>query len=327
MEIAEIYRKYYKVMILVPIILFGVMLVFLPRLRLGIDFTGGLTISFSSHQKINPDTLADQIKSAFGVADVSVTPVTGGYIVEMSYPSKLKKVYDLLDRWKKGDEAALAELNKILHIKDVNNIDAAVTAYADSVKQEIIKEIKKLVPDASNIVIEDIVPTLGPEFWHLMMNVAFWAVVLLLIAILAFFRHPIPIVIMLVSAIFDGLAMLSLMGLTNIPLTLSTMAILLMMVGYSIDTDVVASTYVFKRVKEAGPYKQAEHAFLTGATMSITTLIAMLVIYAVGFLTRNITVIRIANVMIYGVLADLVITWMFNTPLLIWIGERRASAH
>ncbi|NPA86926.1 MAG: hypothetical protein GXO00_02870 [Candidatus Diapherotrites archaeon] len=326
MNVAEIYRKHYKKMVLVPLILFAVLLFFLPKLRLGIDFTGGLSISFSSQMNVPPEEIANALKERFGVAEVSVLPVTGGYIVEMSYPPELERVYYLLEEWKRGNEAALAELNQIVPIDDVNNVDAAVTAYADRVKEEIIREIKRIVPDASNVVINDIVPTLGPEFWSLVVNISIWAVALLLLVILFYFRHPIPIVIMVVSAIFDGIAMLSLMGLSNIPLTLSTIAILLMMVGYSIDTDVIASTYLFKRIKESNPYKQAERAFLTGVTMSLTTLIAMIVIYAVGFLTRNITVIRIANVMIYGVMADLIITWMFNAPLLIWVGERRASS-
>lgn len=328
-DMEKIYKKYYKHMIVVPLILFIVLLYYVPNLKLGIDFTGGISISFSTNKTINPSQLASDLKSTFGVADVSVVPVTGvgskGYIVEMSYPPQVKKVYNLLERWRGGDQTALTELNQIIHIEDVNNVDAAVSAYVDNVKQQILNEIKKYAPDASNVVMQDIVPVLGKEFWNLMINVAIWAIILLLLVILFYFRHPIPIVIMLISGVFDGMAMLALMGLTNIPLTLSTIAIVLTMVGYSIDTDVVASTFVFKRRKEGTPYHQAARAFSTGATMSLTTLTAMIFIYLVGILTRNITVIRIADVMIYGVLADLVITWMFNTPLLIWVGERRAS--
>ena len=328
MKVSEIYRKHYRKMVIVPLVLFLVLLYFLPSLRLGIDFTGGISISFTTEEEIPPDEIVSSLKSSFGIAEVSVTPLVGvkrGYIVEMSYPPEVKKVYDLLERWRGGDEAALEELNRIVAIEDVNRVDESVTSYVDDVKERIVEKIRELAPDASDFVVQDIIPVLGTEFWNTMMNIAFWAVVLLFLVILIYFRHPVPIVIMLVSALFDGVAMLSLMGLTNIPLSLSTMAIVLMMVGYSIDTDVIASTYVFKRRKEGGVYNQAERAFWTGATMSVTTLIAMIVIYAVGFLTRNLTVIRIANVMIYGVLADIVITWMFNAPLLIWVGEKSAS--
>ncbi len=327
MDVAKVYEKYHRVMVVVPVVLFVVLLFFLPNLKLGIDFTGGISVSFSSNTNVPAEQIVSALKSTFGVAEVSVTPVTGGYIVEMTYPPSLKRVYDLYEEWKKTNSAeALQELKGILGVEDVNNIDAAVAAYSDKVKEQIKEEIKRVVPDANEFVIEDIVPVLGADFWRLMMNIALWAVILLLIAILIYFRHPIPIVIMLVSGIFDGIAMLALMGLTNIPLTLSTMAILLMMVGYSIDTDVVASTFLFKRRKEGNVFKLAERAFKTGMTMSLTTLIAMVVIYAVGFLTRNIMVIRIANVMIYGVIADIIITWMFNTPLLILVGGKRARS-
>ena len=328
-NVAEIYRRYYKQLIFVPVIVFGVTLLFLPSLKLGIDFTGGISVSFSSKSKVSPDSLADFLKSRLNVSDVSVTPVSGGYIVELSYPPELKKVYNLFNAWtEKRDRSALTELNKLLGgtIRDENSVDIYVTQYADRVKKRIVEIIREKIPDAGNFVVQDIVPVLGAEFWNLMRNVAITAIILLLIAVIFYFRHPVPVLIMLVSGIFDGVAMLSFMGLSNIPLTLSTMAIVLMMVGYSIDTDVVASTFVFKRRKEGDVFKQAERAFFTGATMSVTTLIAMLVIYGVGFLVRNITVIRMANVMIYGVLADLIITWLFNTPVLIWIGEKHAPS-
>ena len=60
--------------------------------------------------------------------------------------------------------------------------------------------------------------------------------------------------------------------------------------------------------------------------MSGTTLVAMIFILAVGYLTRNLSVIRIGMVMIFGILADIVITWLFNAPLMIsWVRKHESS--
>ncbi len=324
MDLAEIYRKHYKKLMLIPILILPLFLLGLSHLKLGIDFSGGFSVSVSSSTPINTKTLEETLKRELNVVDITIIPLIDGYIIEFSYPPHIERIYRLFKQYKSGDGQAKAKLIEIL---DTNDIEVGVSRLLSSFTAKVESIIKRVDPNVKDITIREVSPIVGPDFWNAMMWIAFWAIVLTLLVVIIYFRHPIPIAIIIASTIFDGLAILSLMGITNIPLTLATLSIVLMMVAYSIDTDMVASTYVFKRRLEEGIYRGAERAFKTGITMSITTLASMIIVYIVGLLTANITVLRIANVMIYGLVADIIITWTFNTPLLIWVGERYAKKH
>lgn len=277
MDVAAVYKKYYRIMPVIPVLLAIILAAFLPSLKLGIDFTGGISISFSSDKHVPPSVIEEALR-AKGFGDVTVTPLADGYLVEVAHA-------DVPDPKK----LALEAISSVVNMKDV--------------------------------VVMEVVPTLGSEFWSVVSGAALWSVILLLIVILVAFRHPVPIGIMIVSALFDGLAMLSLMGLANIPLSLATISIILMMVGYSIDTDVVASAFIFKR-KEGDVFQRAAQAFRTGATMSLTSLGAMVIIFLLGLLTHNPTILRIGLVMVFGLVADIIITWLFNAPILMIVGGR-----
>ncbi|NPA76132.1 MAG: hypothetical protein GXN93_00025 [Candidatus Diapherotrites archaeon] len=353
MNLAGVYRKYGTKILIIPIITFVVfayLALIHPGISYGIDFRGGVMVSFSSSQPIPADRIAERIRTELGVSDVSVTPTeipgTGKYggFVEVVYPEGISA--------------------------DKNAQDST-----EKFKEQIVQIIKQEVPDASDMVIRDVAPTLGATFWALAMNMLLWAVVLLKMVVLFAFRRKLPLakvfgivfldlliaavvglamrqpavalaliladtlllmwvsadatptVIMLGSAVFDALGMLALMALFRVPLTLQTMTILLMMVGYSIDTDIVLSTHLLKRGKEEGDeYERAGRAADTGLHMSGTTLVSMLFILGVGYLTRNPDVIRVGAVMIFGVLSDMIITWLFNAPVMIaWVRKHASS--
>ncbi len=320
MAFEGLYRKHYKILWLIPAILFvaNVFIAFVyPGIKLGVDFRGGILVSFASDKPVPADKLAAAVKAATGVAEVTVVPTesfgTGpryGGIVEVVYPENIKLVPESNVQTPQLTAGTGSELT------------------ADQFKQKVLEAIKKVVPDAQNIVIQDVTPAIGSTFWNKAMNMAIWAFVLMAISVFAFFRKGIPTAIMIGSAIFDLIGMLALMALFNIPLNLDTITILLMMVGYSIDTDIVLSTHLLKRTKseEGDEFSRAARAATTGLHMSGTTLVAMLFILAVGYLTRNLAVMRVGAVMIFGVLADIVITWFLNAPVMITWVRKHASA-
>ncbi len=312
MGFEEIYRKHHKKLLLIPAVLLViyVILAFVaPGLKYGMDFRGGILITFNSPQPFNAQQLEKAIRQATGVTEVHVIPTITfqngkelhGGIVEVVYPENMGSTY-----------------------KDETNGAALVAGQPsqpsiEAYKEQIISIIKKQVPNISNVTVRTVAPSLGRTFWHLAANMAIWAVILLTLTVFVFFRAGTPTAIMIGSAIFDMLGMLALMALFNIPLSMNTIVILLMMVGYSIDTDILLSTHLLKRTKkeEGDVFARAARAASTGIHMSGTTLTAMLFIYLVGYFTSNLAVMRIANVMIFGVLSDLVVTWLLNAPVMI----------
>ncbi len=310
MNLETLYRKYYKKLLYVPVAIFFVYIYlafFYPGIKLGIDFSGGVLVSFASDSPFDAEALASAIKQATGAADVRVTPTLSieggktvyGGIVEVAYPER--------------KEMGAKTETEITQEENKSNLQAIV-----------LSVVRREVPGARDIVIREVTPTLGARFWNTALWIAVWAVILLTLTVVFFFRQPTPTMIMIGSAIFDLLGMLALMALFNIPLTLETMTILLMQVGYSIDTDIVLATHLLKR-REGAPEARAARAARTGIHMTGTTFVAMIFVYAVGYLTRNLTVMRIANVMFFGLISDLFVTWLMNASVLLMWVKRHAS--
>ncbi len=314
MATGDIYRKYHKKLLLIPAALFVVYIVlafFAPGLKYGMDFRGGILITFNAPKGFDAHALEQAIRKETGVTDVHVIPtitfqggkeVPGG-IVEVVYPENI------------SEKTAIEKNTAEPSIAAGTGNPISVEQYKD----KIIKIIQQNVPGISNVVVRTVAPSLGKTFWHLAANMAIWAVILLALTVFIFFRAGTPTAIMTGSAIFDILGMLALMALFNIPLSMNTIVILLMMVGYSIDTDILLSTHLLKRTQkeEGDAFARAARAASTGIHMSGTTLTAMIFIYLVGYVTSNLAVMRIANVMIFGVISDLIVTWLLNAPVMI----------
>ena len=93
-----------------------------------------------------------------------------------------------------------------------------------------------------------------------------------------------------------------------------------MLIGYSVDTNILLSTRVLKR-KEGTEMERFYGAFKTGIMMSSTTLIALTV--ALIF-TQSEIIKQIMIILIIGLLIDLINTWIQNVGILRLYLERKA---
>ncbi len=108
-----------------------------------------------------------------------------------------------------------------------------------------------------------------------------------------------------------------------------------MLIGYSVDSDILLTTRVLKR--RGTPQENISNAMHTGVTMTTTTLAALVVMYIVSTYSylissslSQITLLSdISIVLIFGLTADLLNTWMLNTSILRWhvanAGKRRRT--
>ncbi len=295
----RLYSKHAKKLPIIPLIglLIAAYLAFVfPGVKLGIDFTGGVVASFETNKSFDPTLLEQKIRETFSVHDVRVIPLfvgeKKGGIIEMGFPATRESVPTMGTPSSKELSASIEEFLK--------------------------KEI-----GAENVVVREITPTLGAQFWGYAIWIAWWAFFLLAISVFIFFRKILPSIIILGSAIYDSIFMLAFMAIAGIPLGLATLVILLMQAAYSIDTDILLSTYALKRRGKLE--KRIARAAKTGLNMTGTTFVAMLFVYAVGLLTRNLTVMRIANVMMAGLIGDILITWFLNAPIWMKVVGKHAS--
>ena len=137
-----------------------------------------------------------------------------------------------------------------------------------------------------------------------------------------FFREFVPSIAVIMSAVLDISCALALMALFHIPLSLSSIPALLMLVGYSVDTDIMLTTRILKR-KEGTAADRTVEAMKTGLTMTFTTLAALTVMIAVSFTSQMFVIFEIATVLLFGLLGDLPSTWLMNAPILLWYAEKK----
>jgi preprotein translocase subunit SecF len=136
------------------------------------------------------------------------------------------------------------------------------------------------------------------------------------VLVFAMFRTFVPSIAVVASAFSDVAVPLALMNVFGIPLTLGSVAALLMIIGYSVDSDILLNNHVLRR--QGGFYESAYRAMETGITMTLTSIAAMTVMtivataFGIGLLSS------IGLILVFGLATDLLNTYMLNMSLLRW---------
>jgi preprotein translocase subunit SecF len=128
------------------------------------------------------------------------------------------------------------------------------------------------------------------------------------------FRTFIPSIAVVVSAFSDIMIPVALMNILDIPLTLGSVAALLMLIGYSVDSDILLNNHVLRR--RGGFYESAYRAMQTGITMTLTSIAAMIVMTIVATFFGIPLLPEIGLILVFGLTADLMNTYMLNMSLL-----------
>ncbi|PSP70659.1 preprotein translocase subunit SecF [Halobacteriales archaeon SW_12_67_38] len=130
------------------------------------------------------------------------------------------------------------------------------------------------------------------------------------------FRTFVPSVAVVLSAFSDIAIPLALMNLTGIKLSLGTVAALLMLIGYSVDSDILLNNHILRRRGDF--YESTYRAMRTGVTMTLTSISAMTVMAIVATYFAIPLLPDIGIVLVFGLTADLMNTYLMNVSLLRW---------
>ena len=130
------------------------------------------------------------------------------------------------------------------------------------------------------------------------------------------FRTFIPSVAVVVSAFSDIVIPVALMNVLNIELSLGAVAALLMIIGYSVDSDILLNNHVLRR--HGGFYESAYRAMRTGVSMTLTSIAAMTTMFLVSWYLAIPLLDDVALILVFGLTADLMNTYMMNMSLLRW---------
>lgn len=130
------------------------------------------------------------------------------------------------------------------------------------------------------------------------------------------FRTAVPSIAVVFSAFSDITIPLSLMALFGIDLTLGTVAGLLMLIGYSVDSDILLTNSVLRRGGDF--YESTYRAMRTGITMTTTSIAAMAVMAVTASILGVDLLAAIGTILVFGLIADLMNTYLLNVALLRW---------
>jgi preprotein translocase subunit SecF len=186
-------------------------------------------------------------------------------------------------------------------------------------EKEVIEKLKeKIYFNESDVEIGTIDPVVGEIFWRQAKIALTIAFILIGIVVFLAYRAILPSIAMLLSTISDVIITVAVLSILDVNLSLPIIAGLLMIIGYSVDTDVLLATRMLKRSGELS--SRVLSAIKTGMTMTLTTMTALLCMY----IFSGGTAIRyISLTLLIGLSADIINTWITNTYLFrSWIKRR-----
>jgi preprotein translocase subunit SecF len=171
--------------------------------------------------------------------------------------------------------------------------------------------------------------SVGPVLSSQALNQVYWALgfafLFMSITVFIVFRDIVPSIAVILAAVSDIIISIAGMSLFGIPLSLASVGAILMLIGYSVDTDILLTTRLLKR-KEGTINERALDAMKTGLTMSISAIASMGALYLVTvfIIPEAVVLSNIAAVLIIGLVADILVTWLMNLGILKWYLEGRS---
>ncbi len=169
---------------------------------------------------------------------------------------------------------------------------------------------------------QQVTPTLGQFFLSELTNTIILAFVLVFIVVFFIFRSPIPCITVVFGAANDIIIALGAMGLFKIPLGVASVAGLLMLIGYAIDTDVLTAIRILRR-GEGTPEDRAYASMKTGITMTATAIVSFAVLFAISVIEYVPTYYEISGVVLMGLIGDIITTWLGNASLILLYKKRK----
>lgn len=161
---------------------------------------------------------------------------------------------------------------------------------------------------------QSISSSLGVGFFKQAIKAIIIAFLLMAVVVFIYFRVFVPSFAVVFTAFSDIVITLAVTTLVGIRLNTPGVAAVLMLIGYSVDTDILLSTRLLKE-KQGTLNNRLLRAFKTGITMTLTTLAAVIIAL---FITSSPVIKDIMSILLIGLLVDITNTWLQNAGILKW---------
>lgn len=175
---------------------------------------------------------------------------------------------------------------------------------------------------SEDYTVEEMGSTLGESFFADLLKTLSFAFLLMGIVVFYYFRSLVQSGAVIISAVFNMIITLSIINMLGVKVSSAGIAAFLMLLGYSIDTDILLTSRVLKRPVGTSIFAAVLDAMKTGLTMSAAGLSATTIAF---FISESPVIKQIMLILILGLLMDLLITWIQSAGLLRWYLEHKET--
>lgn len=184
-----------------------------------------------------------------------------------------------------------------------------------------LEEITGLSLTEKNYSMEFIGGSLGESFYHQMLIAILLAFLFMAIVVFVTFRIPVPSFAVVFSAFSDMVCTVALLSIFGMQFSTAGIAAVLLLVGYSIDTDILLTTNLLRR--SGGLFDGVWRSMKTGLTMTAAAVASL----GIGYLVSTSLVIKhMFLIIIVGLCFDVVMTYGMNAGLLYWYLKKKRGA-
>lgn len=180
----------------------------------------------------------------------------------------------------------------------------------------IIEGILGYSLDKDNSSMEFTGPNFSDSFYKQLITALFISFILMSLVIFILFRTFIPSIAVIFAAFSDIIMPLALLDFLGIKISAAGIAAFLMLIGYSVDTDILLTTRALKG-KDGVLNQRIFRAFKTGILMTLTALAAVLPVF---FFVQGLpdSFRQIFLILALGLFADIINTWLTNASIIKW---------
>lgn len=187
--------------------------------------------------------------------------------------------------------------------------------------QPIIEEILGYKLTGENSSIEFTGSTLSGNFYKQLILALVISFILMSIVIFILFRTFIPSIAVIFAVFADIVMPLALIDYFGMKVSAAGIAAFLMLVGYSVDTDILLTSRVLKN-SEGSLNHRIYRSFKTGMLMNLTALAAVIPAFLlIKSLPSSFSQIFI--ILSLGLFADILNTWLTNVSIIKWYCEKK----
>jgi len=289
-NLEKFYNEHYKILAIIPSIIgiLALLLIFMHYQQTGdfmdrgISLKGGTTLLISITHDINPDQLGAELRHQFP-----------------------------------GQEFNL----RVLRTQGIATSVSIETSVSGNQTGEIIPVVEKELGyklNKDDYSTNTIGSSLSESFFSEMIKILLLAFFLMGVVVFITFKSPVPSFYVMLCAFFDMMITLAIVNLLGIKITTAGIAAFLMLINFSVDSDMLLTARILRRDAGTTPYQGFVSALVTGMTMTATVFAAVLVAF---MLSTSPEIKQIMIILLIGLVVDVVVTWLQNAALCRWYVE------